>query len=142
VTSARWQKQELIVSSDPPTLVWVQYEEAAFRLEQLKAHAGNVEEGVVGSIETACAIIFAGFENRSNRERSVAVVDRPRMMSECKAGKCTGWSGSSEGVGGEDAPEARVDSHIGDESERCIVAERGGGNVSGLGIQDIRILDT
>jgi hypothetical protein len=85
VTSARWQKQELIVSSDPPTLVSVQYEEAAFRLEQLKAHAGNVEEGVVGSIETACAIIFAGFESRSNRERSVAVVDRPRMMSECEA---------------------------------------------------------
>jgi hypothetical protein len=55
-------------------LVWVQYEAAALRLEQLNAHAGNVEEGVVGRIGTACAMVLGKFPSRKARENAVMII--------------------------------------------------------------------
>jgi len=52
----------------------VQYEAAALRLLQAKAHAGNVEEGVVGRIRTVCATIWLIFEKRSRREIDAVVI--------------------------------------------------------------------
>jgi hypothetical protein len=55
-------------------LVWVQYEAAALRLSQAKAHAGNAEVGVVGRIERTCATIWLIFEKRSRREIDAVVI--------------------------------------------------------------------
>jgi hypothetical protein len=49
----------------------MQNEAAALRLEQPKAHAGNVEEGVLGMIETACERILGRFARRSRSEDEV-----------------------------------------------------------------------
>jgi hypothetical protein len=42
-------------------------------LEQAKAHAGNVDKGVVGRIVTACERIWGKFE-RSRKEDDAAVL--------------------------------------------------------------------